>query len=201
MPGLFHAIYRFVMLLDISLLPTTMATMAILGLAWDVLAPASLREAARPRFLRAPAPRARRTHIGGAAGEGQMATLQNKLQELEATVARLRQTGHSVVSQRDAARAEATSLRLALGTAQQELARVRQHEEFEFLAKAVLREPPPPVVFAAPDPADNGKFRAAKLAFARLYHPDRGGSSEIDRLIRSQVFKEFWAELERIEKG
>jgi N utilization substance protein B len=78
--------------------------------------------------------------VGGAAGDGQLATLQTKLQELEATVARLRQTGHSVVSQRDAARAEAASLRVALGAAQQELARVRQHGEFEVRAKAVLRD-------------------------------------------------------------
>ena len=189
------------MVLDISILPATMAAVAVLGLAWDVAAPASLREAAKPRFLRTPASRPRRAHVGGGMNDAQLATLQTKLQELEATVARLRQTGHSVVSQRDAARAEAASLRLALGNAQQELARVRQHEEFEFLAKAVLREPPPPMVFAAPDPAEAGKFRQAKLAFARLYHPDRGGSSEMDRLIRSQVFKEFWAELERIEKG
>ncbi len=189
------------MQLDISLLPATMAATALLGLAWDVLAPERLRQAAKPRFLRLPETRARRAHVGP--GDAQLATLQGKLQELEATVLRLRQTGHSVVSQRDAARAEAASLRLALGNAQQELARVRQHEEFEFLAKAVLREPPPPtpMVFTAPDPADAGKFRAAKLAFARLYHPDRGGSSEMDRLVRSQVFKEFWAELERIEKS
>jgi outer membrane murein-binding lipoprotein Lpp len=189
------------MLLDISILPATMAAMAMLGLAWDTLAPASLREAARPRFLRVPTARPRRPQAGGGLGEAQLAVLHSKVQELEATVARLRQNGHSVVAQRDAARAEAASLRLALGAAQQELARGRQHDEFAFLAKAVLREPPPPPVFSAPDPADSGKFRSAKLAFARLYHPDRGGSSELDRLIRAQVFKEFWTELERIEKG
>jgi hypothetical protein len=190
------------MVLDISLLPATMAVAAMLGLAWDVLAPASLRQVARPRFLRMPAGRPRRSVTAGGMAGAQLASLQGKLQELEATVLRLRQTGHSVVAQRDAARAEAASLRLALGASQLELARVRQHEEFEFLAKAVLREPPPPpMVFTAPDAAESGKFRAAKLAFARLYHPDRGGTSEMDRLIRSQVFKEFWSELERIEKG
>jgi outer membrane murein-binding lipoprotein Lpp len=188
------------MALDISMLPAAMAAAAMLGLAWDMLAPASLRRAARPRFLRA-SDRPRRAVAGGGMAGAQLATLQTRLQELEATVARLRQTGHSVVAQRDAARAEAASLRLALGASQQELARVRQHQEFEFLAKAVLREPAPPMVFTAPDPVDNSRFRAAKLAFARLYHPDRGGTSEMDRLIRSQVFKEFWAELERIEKG
>jgi outer membrane murein-binding lipoprotein Lpp len=181
--------------LDISILPAAMAAVAMLGLAWDVLAPARLRQAARPRFLRVPAARPRRPHPGGGLGEAQLAVLHSKVQELEATVTRLRQNGHSVVAQRDAARAEAASLRVALGASQQELSRVRQHEELAFLAKAVLRDPPPA------EPADGGKFRSAKLAFARLYHPDRGGSSELDRLIRAQVFKEFWTELERIEKA
>ncbi len=191
------------MLLDVSILPATMAALAMVGLAWDALAPAGLREAARPRFLRAPVARPRRAQPAGGLGEAQLAVLHSKVQELEATVVRLRQNGHSVVAQRDAARAEAASLRLALGASQQELARVRQHDEFEFLAKAVLREPPPPPppVFSMPDPADSSRFRAAKLAFARMYHPDRGSGSELDRLIRSQVFKEFWAELERIEKA
>ncbi len=188
--------------LDVSLLPAAMAVLALLGFAWDLLAPASLREAARPRFLRSNAPpRPHPARKPGGQGVAELAVLQSRLQELEETVARLRQSGHSVVAQRDAARAESASLRLALGAAQQELSRVRQHEELEFLAKAVLREPAPAVAFAAPLAEEPGRFRAAKLAFARMYHPDRGSGSDMDRLIRAQVFKEFWAELERIEKS
>jgi multidrug resistance efflux pump len=124
--------------------------------------------------------------------------LHARLQQLEATVARLRDSGHSIVAQRDAARAEAASLRLALGTAQQELSRVREHREYESLARSVLQHRPaaPP-----PSPEEASRFRAAKLAFARLYHPDRAAGSELDKAIRGQVFREFWAELERIEKG
>ena len=46
----------------------------------------------------------------------------------------------------------------------------------------------------------DARFRAAKAAFARLYHPDRTRTEGIERLIREQVFKEFWAEIERIER-
>ena len=40
------------------------------------------------------------------------------------------------------------------------------------------------------------KFREAKRAFARLYHPDRGTEPDKHRL-----FQEFWPVLEKIEKG
>ena len=40
----------------------------------------------------------------------------------------------------------------------------------------------------------------AKQAFARLHHPDRVQAGDIERLIRTEIFKEFWSELERIER-
>ena len=39
-----------------------------------------------------------------------------------------------------------------------------------------------------------------KQAFARLHHPDRVKADGIERLIRTEIFKEFWSELERIER-
>jgi hypothetical protein len=48
-------------------------------------------------------------------------------------------------------------------------------------------------------PAD-GRFRQAKNAFARLYHPDRLTGDGPEKRIRTEVFKEFWNELERIER-
>ena len=39
-----------------------------------------------------------------------------------------------------------------------------------------------------------------KQAFARLYHPDRVQAHGIERHIRAEIFKEFWSELERIER-
>ncbi|HZH28644.1 MAG TPA: hypothetical protein VEY95_15845 [Azospirillaceae bacterium] len=45
------------------------------------------------------------------------------------------------------------------------------------------------------------KFRAAKRAFARLYHPDNIPRGAGDRDARIEVFKAFWEELEKIERG
>ena len=45
------------------------------------------------------------------------------------------------------------------------------------------------------------KFRRAKSAFARRYHPDRISSDGEEARIRTEVFKEFWEELQRIEAG
>ena len=47
----------------------------------------------------------------------------------------------------------------------------------------------------------DGKFRAAKRAFARLYHPDNVNTEGFDKVIRVEIFKEYWRELEAIEKG
>lgn len=47
-------------------------------------------------------------------------------------------------------------------------------------------------------PADQ-KFRRAKSAFARLYHPDRMSGDAAEMEIRTEMFKEFWEELRRIE--
>ena len=45
------------------------------------------------------------------------------------------------------------------------------------------------------------KFRRAKAAFARRYHPDRISRDGGETRIRTEVFKEFWEELQRIEVG
>ncbi len=46
----------------------------------------------------------------------------------------------------------------------------------------------------------DGRFRQAKTTFARLYHPDRITGDGLEKRIRTEVFKEFWDELERIER-
>lgn len=43
-------------------------------------------------------------------------------------------------------------------------------------------------------------FGEVKRSFARLYHPDRTPHVGLERMIREQVFKEFWAEIEKIER-
>ena len=47
----------------------------------------------------------------------------------------------------------------------------------------------------------DGKIRAVKLAFAKMFHPDRVTGDTAGRVMGEVVFKAFWAELERIERG
>jgi hypothetical protein len=44
------------------------------------------------------------------------------------------------------------------------------------------------------------QFRDAKSAFARLFHPDAAGGDDGERELRAEIFKEYWEELERIER-
>jgi len=46
---------------------------------------------------------------------------------------------------------------------------------------------------------NNAKLREAKSAFARLFHPDQAHGDAREREIRTEMFKQFWFELERIE--
>jgi hypothetical protein len=48
--------------------------------------------------------------------------------------------------------------------------------------------------------ADGDKFRAAKRAFAKKFHPDRISAGGVERTVREEVFKEYWAELRQIEE-
>jgi molecular chaperone DnaK len=45
------------------------------------------------------------------------------------------------------------------------------------------------------------RFIAAKHDFARLYHPDNVRSDGFEKAVRVEVFKEFWAILEKIERS
>lgn len=56
---------------------------------------------------------------------------------------------------------------------------------------------------AEPEPEDDAageRFKQAKRAFARLFHPDHLHGSDLERQIRADMFKTFWSELERIER-
>ena len=46
----------------------------------------------------------------------------------------------------------------------------------------------------------DAKFRDAKSTFARLFHPDLAKGDAREHAIRTEVFKQFWEELERIER-
>jgi len=54
----------------------------------------------------------------------------------------------------------------------------------------------------ADDPGNRGaQFRDAKSAFARLFHPDSATGDTATREIRTEMFKQYWDELERIERN
>jgi hypothetical protein len=71
------------------------------------------------------------------------------------------------------------------------LARELERELVE-LRRGDHRDAPNPLIAA-------DKFRRAKIVLARLTHPDTSGSSGAEAGIRATVFREFWAEFERIE--
>lgn len=54
-------------------------------------------------------------------------------------------------------------------------------------------------------PADasggDDRFQQARRRFAQMYHPDNNAGDGIEKLIRAEIFKEFWKELEDIERG
>lgn len=47
-------------------------------------------------------------------------------------------------------------------------------------------------------PAADSRFREAKRAFARAFHPDHGGRDDPEK---ERIFLDFWPVLERIERG
>jgi hypothetical protein len=44
------------------------------------------------------------------------------------------------------------------------------------------------------------KFKQARTAFARMYHPDGVQGDPDEKRIRAELFKEFWEELDRIDR-
>ena len=56
-----------------------------------------------------------------------------------------------------------------------------------------------PVTMSASE--DRKLFRELKRTFAVKYHPDLAGEKRKEMLTREQIFQEFWAEIERLEKG
>jgi hypothetical protein len=48
--------------------------------------------------------------------------------------------------------------------------------------------------------APDAKFKQARTAFARMYHPDGVRGDPDEKRIRAELFKEFWDELDRIDR-
>ncbi|SFR78169.1 hypothetical protein SAMN05216203_3007 [Marinobacter daqiaonensis] len=48
--------------------------------------------------------------------------------------------------------------------------------------------------------ANDLKFRKVKAKFSRMYHPDRVAGSSFEKIMKQEVFKEFWPIIEDVEK-
>ncbi|RVT96119.1 hypothetical protein EOD42_13440 [Rhodovarius crocodyli] len=48
---------------------------------------------------------------------------------------------------------------------------------------------------------DGEAIRDLRRAFARRYHPDRVAGSVVERRVKAEIFSEFWAEIERVERA
>ena len=130
---------------------------------------------------------------GDAEGQALAATLQDRLADSEHQLARARATIHELeAALADRAREydeAAATLQERLEAAESEARRYRQHLETIGAGKT-----------ADVEQLDQ-KFREARRSFARLYHPDQVPADDADRAIRAEVFKAFWAELDRIDRG
>lgn len=99
----------------------------------------------------------------------------------------------------NAAHCRITALEADLANAKHEAARLSAHADGVSAqlqaATSLLDE-----VVAQPQAPSDQKFRGAKRAFARLYHPNGSTAEGLEKVVRAEFFKEFWRELERIER-
>lgn len=79
--------------------------------------------------------------------------------------------------------------------------RLRRTERRAHEAELKLKEQADHAAAGHDGRANDHKFRQAKRLFARLYHPDNAKGEGLERLIRIEFFKEFWQELERIDRS
>ena len=130
---------------------------------------------------------------GGAEHQALAATLQDRLAESEHQLGRARTRIRELeeeLAQRIRDHDEATAaLQAQLEAAEADVRRYRKHLDAIGAGKT-----------ADVEQLDQ-KFREARRTFARLYHPDHVPADDSDRATRAEVFKEFWAELDRIDRG
>ena len=109
---------------------------------------------------------------------------QEQIRRLEDINAELREKGKKVVADRDQWEERSKEL-------EKELAR----------ARAAPRTARPGAAFGQKAAADsNAKIKKAKIAFAKICHPNNTRNSGTDASIRADIFKEFWDQLEKIER-
>ncbi|MGE5502799.1 MAG: hypothetical protein ACM31L_00100 [Actinomycetota bacterium] len=137
----------------------------------------------------------RRRGRDASASPGLLATLDHYDKDLEKAQDRIRSL-EARVAARDrsaelVAAAEARTQEQRVRAEEAERALAQAHARIEILKDALEVTK---ATKAGTSPADH-RFREAKRAFARMYHPDSGGDQA-----RQTLFAEFWPVLERIER-
>ena len=115
----------------------------------------------------------------------ELTSAREQIRRLEEINEELREKGRQAVAQRDQWEQRAKEL-------EKEVAR----------ARAAPRGVRAGAAFGQKSQQDlaNQKIKKAKIAFAKLCHPNNTRHTGVDAAIRSDIFKEFWDQLEKIER-
>jgi hypothetical protein len=103
-------------------------------------------------------------------GAADLTSARRAIVQLEEQIAQLRATGKAIVEQRE------------------------QWKLRALLAEEKLNKLPD----AQPDPGDQ-RYSTLRRFLAKRFHPDHAPGTGIEKLIRSEIFKEIWGEVGRIE--
>lgn len=141
-----------------------------------------------------------------AAGDKALARERARVAELEKLTAQLQQAYDGEMDKLRRQLAERNARPAAPGEVERALARAAEAEERATLAenKVEMLKEALEITRAragsggAPCAPSDDRFREAKRAFARSFHPDHGGRDDPER---ARMFLEFWPVLERIERG
>jgi hypothetical protein len=123
---------------------------------------------------------------------------EEQLRAALATITDLRAKGKRVIAERDHWETLAKELTQQLAVKNQEL--TAQAREISELKQAVFELQKQLAALTGAGPAD-AKFAAAKREFAKMYHPNNNRFSGLEKLVRAELFREFWVVLERIDAG
>ncbi len=95
---------------------------------------------------------------------------QQRIEELEAQVERLRASGRTIIAQREEWKGRALSAEAKLVQA--------DGKEMD---------------------DDPGRYAALKRYLAKQFHPDNTHGSGIEKIVRGEIFKEVWKEIDRLD--
>ncbi len=99
---------------------------------------------------------------------------QQRIEELEAQAERLRASGRKIIAQRDEWKGRALSAEAKLTEAA-----IKGNNEH------------------GNDGAD--RYAALKRYLAKQFHPDNAPGPGIEKIVRSEIFKEIWSEIDRLD--